>query len=209
MRVLKNFVALCLLVLPAAAFADIYQLTPPPDLRIGEFTTQNGLTLVGSVDTINDALNTGCFYGECPYAETLVFSSNSLGFTITGNTASDPNVYTHTYLSGSYVPGSYKTASGGEVGIEYLVSFDDVSLWTALEQEGASYLGATDTQPATNLPIGTLMVFDLHSYGTGDAVADMTPAGTPVVTPEPATLTLLGSGMLAGLFRKRFAGNKK
>jgi hypothetical protein len=48
----RILLALCLLALPTAALADVYQLTPQPDIRIGEFTTQNGLTLVGSVDSI-------------------------------------------------------------------------------------------------------------------------------------------------------------
>jgi hypothetical protein len=51
------------------------------------------------------------------------------------------------------------------------------------------------------------LVFDLHNSGTDDAVADMTPAET-TVTPEPATLTLLCSGLAAGLLRKRLARMK-
>jgi hypothetical protein len=57
------------------------------------------------------------------------------------------------------------------------------------------------------------MVLDVHlgvfnkDSGVYDAaIADMTPAGA---TPEPATLTLLCSGLAAGLLRKRLARNKK
>ncbi len=204
----KNLLVLCLLALPTVALADVYQLTPPPDMRIDTFTTQSGLTLVGTVETIGDAPGTGCYSAECPYAETLTFSSDALGFTITGNTAADPNTYSYIYLSGGYVSGSYLSPGGGEVGIEYSVTSDNQALWTALEQEGAPYVGGTDSQPATNLPYGTLMVLDLHNSGTGDALADMTPAPPTTVTPEPATLTLLGSGLLAGLLRKKLARNK-
>jgi hypothetical protein len=207
-HVAKRLLVLCLLALPTAALADVYQLTPPPDMRIDTFTAQSGLTMIGVVETIGDALGTGCYSSECPYAETLTFSSTSSGFTITGNTAADLSG-TYTYLSGSYVQSAFDASGGtdGELGIEYSVTYDNQALWTALEKEGAPYVGGTDTQNATNLPDGTLMVMDIHNYGTDDALADMTPA--PAQTPEPATLTLLCSGLAAGLLRKRLARNKK
>jgi hypothetical protein len=200
-RVAKNFLVLCLLALPTAALADIYQLTPPPDIYVDNITA-NGLTMTGTVESIGDALNTGCYSGECSIGPLLTFSSTSSGFTISGGTIAYP-YGTATYLAASYVPGSYLTADGGEAGIEYLVTYDNVDQWTALEQYAGNNTG--DTQSATNLSVGTEMVLDYH----GDATdADMTPAGPPAATPEPATLTLLCSGMAAGLLRKRLARKK-
>jgi len=201
MRAAKNLLVLCLLALPTVALADVYPLNGPPDIYIDHFFTQSGLTMTGDVASIGDVPNTGCGgSGECEFAESLIFSSTSSGFTITGNTPTDPNTFTHTYLSGSYVKS--QTDAGGEVGIGYSVTSDNQALWTALEKESA---GASDTQAATNLPDGTLLVMDIHNFGNqNNADADMTPAATP----EPATLTLLGSGLLAGLLRKRLARNK-
>jgi hypothetical protein len=202
MRVAKNLLVLCLLALPTVALADVYPLNGPPDIYIDQFFTQSSLTMTGDVASIGDVPATGCGgSAQCTFAESLIFSSTSSGFTITGNTPSDRSG-TYTYLSGSYVTSSFQ--AGGEVGIEYSVTSDNQALWTALEKEWA---GVKDTQDATNLPDGTLMVMDIHNYGAGDADADMTPAET-TATPEPATLTLLGSGILAGLLRKRLARKK-
>jgi hypothetical protein len=196
----KKLLVLCLLALPTVALADVYTRTLPLDIYIDNFSTQSGLNLTGAVDSIGDAPGTGCYSGgECTISALLTFTATSSGFTISDGTT--------TYLSASYVPGSYILAAGNEVGIEYLVTSNNESAWDAQE---LLYAGITHTQSATDMPVGSELVFDLHNYGLGsDAYADMTPAPPSTVTPEPATLTLLGSGMLAGLLRKKLAGNKK
>jgi hypothetical protein len=214
MRVLKNFVALCLLVLPAAAFADIYPLNGPPDISIdGISFTDNGsyATLSGgSVETLIDGTGTGCQAVACEVSSNLslpwvVMSANSTGFTIFDN--DNPSTV---YMTASLIAGSYQKV-GTEVGEKFLVTYDDLAFWNYVE---STDVGAAHTVSATNL-LNTVMVLDLHlgvknSDGIYDAAfADMTPVGTPVVTPEPATLTLLCSGLAAGVLRKRFAGNKK
>jgi hypothetical protein len=198
-RTAINLLVVCLLALPTAALADdVYQLNPPPDIYINNFTTQDGLNLTGEVETIGDALNTGCYSAECPITADLTFTATSGSFTISDGSTN--------YLTANYVPGSYVLDSGGEVGIEYLVTYDNESAWNTQE---LLYAVSTHTQSATNLPVGTEMVLDLHNYGGGNnAYADMTPAGAPAAAPESATLTLLGSGLSAGLLRKRLARKK-
>jgi hypothetical protein len=206
---------LCLLALPTAALADEYQLNGPPDISItgmtfadhGTYATLSGGTVSGgTVATIIDATGTGCT-SPCSIANPLpwaVMSADQSGFSIynQGNTS---QIYmTATLVVGSYV---YDTTEK-EVGEEFLVKFDDLAFWNLVETtEGSGH-----TVSATDLT-GTEMVLDVHlgvfnkDSGVYDAaIADMTPAGA---TPEPATLTLLCSGLAAGLIRKRLARNKR
>jgi hypothetical protein len=210
-HVAKRLLVLCLLALPTAALADEYQLNGPPDISItgmtfadhGTYATLSG----GTVATIIDATGTGCT-SPCSIANPLpwaVMSADQSGFSIynQGNTS-------QIYMTASLVTGSY-LKSGTEVGEEFLVTLDDLAFWNLVETtEGSGH-----TVPATDLT-NTEMVLDVHLGEFNDvagvydaAFADMTPAGSPNATPEPATLTLLCSGLAAGLIRKRLARNKK
>jgi len=207
----RNLVALCLLALPTVALANEYQLNGPPDISIDGMTFTDNSTYAtfsgGIVETLIDTSGTGCFNPACEVSSvsSLPFvrmTVDQTGFKIYND--SDP---TQVYLSGSFLSGSYKK-DGSEVGEIFLVESDDHAFWDHVESTDA---GLAHTVSAFNLSVGAEMVLDVHNAINGEygAYADMTPIEPPTVTPEPATLTLLGSGMLAGLLRKRFAGKKK
>lgn len=172
----------CLLCLPTAAFADVYPLNPPPDLFIDTFT-YTGPTLTGTVESITDTGNCA----SIPCFADLNFYQDSSGFEI--YEGSD------IYLAGPRI--TYQVDSGGEVGQLFAVTVDNNALWSLLEGQPASSFGSE-------------VVMDLHDFDTGtfayqpNAIADLTPAAVP----EPVSLTLLFSGLAAGLLRKRLAGNK-
>jgi hypothetical protein len=134
----------------------------------------------------------------------LSFNANASGFTITGQSAldygksSDPTV---TYMTGSYIPGSYINQFNTEFGELFTVTADNVAEWTALEEIDPSSSG---TNPATNM-LNDTMLIDFHA--DIDA-GDMEIYTGPAPTPEPATLTLLCIGVAAGALRKRRARKK-
>jgi hypothetical protein len=147
----------------------------------------------------------------------LVFNANASGFTITGQTieayneelndiansinpATDPSASaTTTYLSGNYIAGSY--VDQNNTNIEYGELFTVVSEdQTNMNELELTFPSANGTNPASNL-VGDTVFFDFDSDTTD---GDMEINGTP----EPATLTLLCSGLAAGLLRRRL-GRKK
>jgi hypothetical protein len=232
-KTVSGVLLVSLLSIPAAAFADsVYPLTGQPDIYIDNLTysinytggTATSLNLTGSsvilpnnttlpggaVEAISDVLGTDCSSspsqggGPCELgALAIAFNANATGFTITGQTIDDYNNGTSgttTYLAGTLVAGSYQNPGGfSEFGELFTVTAEDITNMNSLEQTFASYLG---TNGATNL-LGAEVFFDFDSTATDGDMEPYLPPKTPV--PEPATLTLLGSGLAAGLLRKRLA----
>lgn len=216
-RISASVLSICLLSLPSAAFASAYIFTPPsPDIEVsgpGLSYTFNGTNLTftdntayGDVLVIEDLAGTACYpsSGVCLVLPKLSFTANESGFTIIGQSAldygksSDPIV---TYLTGTYIAGSYINQSNVEFGELFTVTFDNVAEWTALE---ALYPSSTGTNPATDM-LGDTLALDFHSYiDAGDM--EIYTGSAP--TPEPATLTLLCAGLAAGALRRRLARKK-
>lgn len=203
MHRVKSILTISLLLLPAAAWADVYQLNGPPDVDIDPLSVTNYTTMTGTPAAIVDALGTGC-YNSCAILPTLVFSADANGFSISGPTVADPSADV-VYLSGTIVPGSYLNYPPGsiEVGEIFDIQIDNTAQWSALEQ---AWAGPSDTQSASSF--GAEVVMDIHfdTGNTGYAFADMTPVAP---TPEPAALALLSAGLTAGLLRKRSAVKRK
>jgi hypothetical protein len=185
MRTARRILIVCLTLLPTAAFADVYPLNPPPDLFIDNFT-YTGPTLTGTVEGITDLGNcqSPCFAG-------LNFYQDINGFNVNDGDGD-------TYLAGTRT--TFQVDAGGEVGQIFDITVDNLALWSALEGDAAS-------------SFGPVVVMDLHNFYTDDfayqpdATADLTPAAT-AATPEPASMTLLFSGIAAIIARKRLASRK-
>jgi hypothetical protein len=75
-----------------------------------------------------------------------------------------------TYLSGTFVPGSFLTDNGGDYGELFDVTTDNVAEWTALEWLEPNPGGAGS---ATSL-LGDQIALDFDSLG-GGGTADMEP----------------------------------
>jgi hypothetical protein len=190
----------CLLFIPITALADdVYPLNAPPDVFIDGISVTGGNLSSSTVETIVDAnvpgCISGCEIGNPPHTPYLSFSANSSSFEIFDPSNLD------VYLAGTLVAGSYDNAGGGEVGELFIVTTDNNALWTAQEQ---GWAGPSDTQAASSF--GPEVVIDLHGDVNGTTTADLDL--TPAAVPEPATLTLLFSGLAAGLLRKRMAGKR-
>jgi hypothetical protein len=210
-RIVARVLMVGLLSLPATAFAFTGSVYPTrlddPDIYVdnitgtsagGAYTNGTGLTLTGEAEAIRDVAGTHCSPAECTIGPDLTFTVTSTEFTITGENTENTGVIT--YLSGSVIPGSYENPGAlNEYGELFTVTTDEVAEWSALEVLGAT---STGTDPATNLT-GTTVFFDFDSSSSPDG--DMEPQ---IATPEPASLTLLLSGLAAGLLRKRRARKK-
>ena len=215
-RITASFLAICLLSLPSVAFASAYPFTPPShDIEVsgpglsyafnGTNLTLTDNTAYGDVVVIEDLAGTPCYpsSGVCSVRPDLSFTANASGFTITGQSAldygksSDPTV---TYLTGSYIPGSYINQANTDFGELFTVTADNVAEWTALEELAPSSSG---TNPATNM-LGDTLLLDFDA-ATGIDDGDMEIYSGSAPTPEPATLTLLCTGLAAGALRKRLA----
>jgi hypothetical protein len=215
----------------------VYPLTGLPDIYVDNLTsTYNGTNLKlggnsvylplpgppslgtplsgGAVEAISDVSGTWCFPspGSPPLGNyespcklgglALAFNADATGFTITGQSIADYNAGTNgtvTYLAGTYLSGTYQDPGGAnEYGELFEVTSDNVSELNQLEQTFASSVG---TKPATNWD-WQIVAFNFNSdTGDGD-MEEFVPA------PEPATLTLLCTGLAAGLLRKRLARKK-
>jgi hypothetical protein len=180
MRAAQRILMVCLICLPAAAFADVYPLNPPPDVSIF-FISGNGGDYSGLAAGITD-------YGNCVSGcgPPLSFSQSGGTFDIT--TIEDS---TQVYLAGnliSSVVGSGNTAN--ELGELFQVTTDNTALWEAIEGQLPSSFGSE-------------VVIDFNNTNEEYFAADLTPA-----VPEPASLTLLLCGLAAGYARKRWAGKK-
>ncbi len=186
-RTANGLLMVCLLFLPAAAFADVYPLAPPPDLFI-DTITYTGPTLTGTVESITDV--GGCSAIPCTFLG-LTFDQVDNGVTDTFKVTDGTNIY----LAGTLITNS--VGAGGEAGELFSITTDDTALWSSLEG-----------QPASSF--GNEVAFDLHDFSTipnadeSNAFGDL----APLATPEPASLTLLFTGLVAGLARKRMAAKR-
>jgi hypothetical protein len=175
----------------------------------------------GAVVNISDLPGTACATGPCSlFGIAMAFATTATTFTITGQTVEayesslsyigagpDTNPAdnaTTTYLSGTLVPGSYQN-NATEYGELFTITYDNTDEMTELEHTFASASGIFG--PATNFDateIGDEVLFDFHA-DESDADMEIEAQGQ---APEPGTLVLLGTGLAAGLLRKRLASKK-
>jgi hypothetical protein len=231
-RIAAKVLTICLLAVPTVAFASVYpfDVSHSPDLQVAENDgpvgySYNAINLAitdntdyGDVITIIDP-GTPCAPAACGIfpPSKVSFNSDAAGFTITGPSSVNPSAPgTVTYLAGSYVPGScYEGAIGdpcaaptsapADYGELFTITSDNVPEWSALEEANCPY--CTTPWQAFDLADGALIAFDFDTEtDDGDMELYNLP---PTATPEPASLTLLGSGLVAGLLRKRLARKKK
>jgi hypothetical protein len=185
MRTAQRILMACLILLPTAAFADVYPLNPPPDLFIDNFV-YTGNSLFGTVEGITD-------FGNC---QSPCFAG--LNFYADGNLFDVTDGSNDVLLGGNFITSAY--GGGGEYGLMYSVTADDTSLWALIEGQAPS-------------SFGSVVVIDIHDLDTDDpgyqpdVTADLTPM-TTAATPEPGSLTLLFSGLAAVIVRKRMASRK-
>jgi hypothetical protein len=184
-RTANQFLMVCLLSLPAAAFADVYPLAPPPDIFIDTIAF-SGSSLTGTVEAITDS--GGCSAIPCSGLDSLEFIQTlSGGFQVVDSS-------NEVYLAGSLITNS--VGPGGEAGELFSITTDDNALWSAWEGQAASSFGSE-------------VALDLHDFDSTNTSGNVQPDAVgdlaPLATPEPASLTLLFSGLVAGFARKRLA----
>jgi hypothetical protein len=171
------------------------------------------------VEALGDVPGTWCSGAggaECQLGGlALVFTADSTGFQITGQTIEDYDAGTSgttTYLSGtldSFTQQLNPTTglATGEYGELFTVTGDNTDEMQKLEEAFPS--AALGTLSATNWTGDTVFIdFDAAPGSPqGSYTLDMEPYNSPAV-PEPTTLTLLCTGLAAGLLRKRLARKK-
>jgi len=194
MRAAKLVLIVCLLCLATTVFADIFPLTPPPDVFINQISF-DGSTLVGTAQSITDVSGTFFFGGG-------MLADSSGTFLIFGTDPSD------VYLLGTIL--NAVVQPGGEAGLLISVQIDDNAKWSALEGTTASSFGPLVAFNIHNLNIGDdspEINDDRHDddEGSGSAFGDLAPL---TATPEPASLTLVIGGIATGLLRKKLSGKK-
>jgi len=206
-RIFARVLMVGLLSLPATAFAftgSVYPTRPDvPDIDVSgitgtsagsAFTDGSALTLTGTAEYLRDVPGTYCNPDPCDIFPTLTFAADATGFSITGE--NQENTASITYLAGSFAGGYAE--DGVEFGELFKVTEDNVAEWSEIE-----YLYGIDAGPqgATNM-LNETVFFDFDATAKD---GDMEPF---IPTPEPATLTLLCTGLAAGLLRKRRARKK-
>jgi hypothetical protein len=181
MRAAKTVLLVCLVCLATTAFADIFQLHPPPDLFIDTFNF-TGATLTGTVESITDVNNCSAI----PCFANLTFFADNTGWSVYGT---DP---TDVYVSGTILEAV--GGSGGEAGLLLSVLFEDNAKWSILEGQQAT-------------SFGSLVALDLHNFDPNFIGIQPLATGdlAPTSTPEPASLSLVIGGLAAGLVRRKFA----
>jgi len=239
-RIDAKVLTICLLLLPVAAFAQIYPTGGEPDIFVNNLTyslnpatgTPTSLNLGGSsvklpdgtilsggaVEALGDVSGTWCSGAggvECQLGGlALAFTADSTGFQITGQTIEDYDAGTSgttTYLSGTLDSFTQQLnpitrEPTGEYGELFTVTDDNTDEMNELEE---AFPSSSGTLPATDWTGDTVFIdFDAAPGSPqGSYTLDMEPYNGPAV-PEPTTLTLLCTGLAAGLLRKRLARKK-
>ena len=207
MRVAKTILMSCLLALPTAVLADPTAF-PPPDAAVSylnyEYVNFGGASgLNGLVGGITD---TGSCLSGCGSGAFLYFNQTGNNFAITGPVTFDDSTgaIVDTGAANPYLEGTITSTTpnvGGDFTELATVTLDNNALWSAFEGQSATSFGAQ-----------VVLIFNTITYDNGGNITggaiDIEPAQPATVTPEPASLTLLISGLAAGVLRRRNAAKK-
>ena len=192
-----------------AVFADVFPIYPQPELFVNHVAL-DAVSLTGSVYAITD--NGNCLSG-CD-VQAVLYADNSGLFKI----FHDSTILLQGTIAGVGI------LPGGEAGVLFDITFDNVSAWSSIEG-----------QPAGSF--GPQVAFNVHKFliggdgsgsgsGSGDNSGDDSGddggdnhkgddhSGMPygelgpsisTAAPEPASLTLVIGGIAAGLLRKKYS----